>query len=144
MATRGRGDASGRIATVRKHASGVRAQATAALLVGERPAVVARDLGIPEGTVRSWKHRIKTGKSATLKKGYVGGLLMEHLRAMLRSLTEQSRMMRDAGFLKEIPAGELAVFFGMLFDRTMRMLELAPAFGIGDGSTKQEEMQHER
>ena len=114
-----------------RHAPDVRARATAALLMGERPAAVARDLGLPEGTVRSWKHRIKTGKSATLKKGDFGGLLMEHLLAMMSSLIEQSRVMRDPEVVKGIPARELAVFFGILFDRTMRMLELAPAF-LGD------------
>lgn len=110
-----------------RHGADVRARATAALLVGERPAVVARNLGVPEGTVRSWKYRLKNGGVATLKKGNFGGLLMEHLRAMLRSLIEQSRMMQDPGLLKGIPPGELAVLFGTLFDRTMRMLEVSRA-----------------
>ena len=109
-----------------RHAPDVRARATAALLLGDRPAAVARSLGVPEGTVRSWKHRIKTGSDATLKKGDFGGLLMEHLRAMLRSLIEQSRLMRDPEMLREIPGRELAIVFGMLFDRTMRMLEMVP------------------
>ncbi len=33
--------------------------------------------------------------------------------------------------LRGMRAGEAAVFFGTLFDRTMRMLELAPAL-LGD------------
>ena len=110
-----------------KHSPDVRARATAALLVGERPAAVARNLGVPEGTVRSWKHRIKIGKSATLKKGEFGGLLFEHLKAMLRSLIAQARHLADTDLLRKIPAGELAVLFGTLFDRTMRVLEMAPA-----------------
>ena len=112
--------------TKAKHPPDARAKATAALLVGERPATVARALGIPEGTVRSWKYRIKNGKSATLKKGDFGGLLMDHLRAMLRSLIEQSRLMQDPEFLEKIPARELAVLFGTLFDRTMRIMEVLP------------------
>jgi transposase-like protein len=111
-----------------RHSPDIRARATAALLVGERPAVVARDLGVPEGTVRSWKHRIKNGSYATLKKAGFGGLLMDHLEAMLRSLIGQSRAMREPRFLEQMPADELAVLFGTLFDRTMRMLDLAPAF----------------
>lgn len=58
---------------------------------------------------------------------------MEHLLAMLRSLIEQSRMMRDPGMLEKMPAGKLALFFGILFDRTIRMLELLPALQGGRG-----------
>ena len=134
---RGRGRRHGGMTTMEKpkarHAPDVRARATAALLVGGRPAAVARDLGVPEGTVRSWKHRIKNGQSATLKKGEFGGLLMEHLRAMMVSLIEQSRMLQDPKVLREIPAGQAAVLFGTLFDRTMRMLEMLPAVDrLGD------------
>ncbi len=50
------------------HSSETRARALAALLVGERPAVISRDLGVPEGTVRSWKCRLKKRPDATLKK----------------------------------------------------------------------------
>jgi hypothetical protein len=125
--------------TASRHSASVRAKATAALLVGERPAAVARDLGIPEGTVRSWKHRLKKGRSATLKKGDFGPLLMEHLLATLRSLIEQSRRLQDPKVLREIPTRELAVLFGTLFDRTMRMLEMVPAVarlgGRGEGAS---------
>ena len=48
------------------------ARGIAALLYGERSAVVARGLGVPEGTVRSWKHRTKRRRIATLKKGTSG------------------------------------------------------------------------
>ena len=99
----------------------------AALLVGERPAAVARDLGVPEGTVRSWKHRLKKGRVATLKKGAFGGLLLEHLEGLLRSLISQSEHLREPGVLRAMRAKERAILFGVLFDRTMRMLELAPA-----------------
>lgn len=34
----------------------LRARGLAALLVGDRPAAVARAADVPEGTVRSWKH----------------------------------------------------------------------------------------
>jgi hypothetical protein len=47
----------------RKNGAALRVQGVAALLCGERPAVVARELGVPEGTVRSWKHRAKTAVS---------------------------------------------------------------------------------
>ena len=110
----------------RKNGAALRVQGVAALLCGERPAVVARELGVPEGTVRSWKHRTKNRGIATLKKGDFGALLSEHLEALIRSLLAQSREL--SGRWSEMGAGDLALAFGLLFDRTMRMLELAPAF----------------
>ena len=104
-----------------------KAAAMAALLVGGRVREVARDFGVPEGTVKSWRYRLKNGRVATLKKGEFGGLLLEHLDALLRSLTERSGHLSDPDVLRGMRAGEAAVFFGALFDRTMRMLELAPA-----------------
>jgi hypothetical protein len=106
----------------------------AALLAGERPAVVSRDLGVPGGTVRSWKHRLKNGTVATLKKGDFGKLLLEHLEASLRSLITQAERLADPGVLEGMRAGELAIFFGAHFDRTLRILELAPSiFGAPRG-----------
>ena len=105
----------------------MRARGLAALLVGDRPAAVARALGVPEGTVRSWKHRLKRGQIATLKKGAFVGLVGEYLEAALRSLIAQSRHLSDPRVMREIRAGDLAVLFGTLFDRTLRALELREA-----------------
>jgi transposase len=105
-----------------RDAAELRARGTAALLCGERPVVVARDLGVPEGTVRSWKHRAKNRGIATLKKGDFGVLLTKHLEALIHSLLAQSREL--SGRWSEVGAGDLAITFGVLFDRTMRMLEL--------------------
>ena len=106
----------------RKDAADLRARGIAALMCRERPAFVARDLGVPEGTVRSWKYRAKNRGIATLKKGDFGTLLTTHLEALIRSLLAQSREL--SGRWSEMGAGELALTFGLLFDRTLRMLEL--------------------
>jgi hypothetical protein len=105
-----------------RNAAELRARGIAALLCGERPAVVARDLGVPEGTARSWKHRAKKRDIATLKKGDFGVLLSAQLETLLRSLLVQSRELSSCWY--EMGAGELALAFGSLFDRTLRMLEL--------------------
>ena len=62
----------GEILVSGRNAAELRAKGIAALLCGERPAVVARDLRVPEGTARSWKHRAKNRGIATLKKGTSG------------------------------------------------------------------------
>ena len=105
-----------------RDAASLRARGIAPLLCGERPAAVARDLGVPEGTVRSWKHRTKGRGIATLKKGDSGALLTAHLEALIRSLMAQSRELSVRW--SELGAGDLALTFGLLFDRTLRMLEL--------------------
>jgi hypothetical protein len=83
---------------------------------------VAKDLGAPEGTVRSWKHRAKYRGIATPKKGNFAALLNSHLEALIRSLLAQSREL--SGRWSEMGAGELALAFGLLFDRTLRMMEI--------------------
>ncbi len=67
------------------------------------------------------------------KRGSIafGGLLMEHLEASLRSLIAQSKQMADPEWIRRQPAGDLAILFGVLTDRTMRILELVPVF-LGD------------
>jgi transposase-like protein len=109
-----------------------KARAIAALLVGGRPRVVAREHGIPESTVTTWRHRLKTGKLRHEKKGGhrsdFGELLMECLEASLRSSIAQARQMQDPEWIRRQPAGELAVLFGIVFDGTLRTIELLPAF----------------
>jgi transposase-like protein len=112
-----------------------KAQAIASLLVGERPRVVAREYGIPESTVTTWRHRLKNGRLRHEKKdgepspgGSPGGLLLDYLGTLLRGLVADSERLADPDALREIPPGQLAVIYGTLFDRTLRVLELAPAF----------------
>jgi transposase len=108
-----------------RDAASLRARGIAALICGERPAAVARDLRVPEGTVRSWKHRTKNRGIATLKKGNFGALLTTHLETLIRSLMVDSDEL--SGRCSELGAHEMAITFGVLFDRTLRMIELHEA-----------------
>lgn len=110
--------------SARTYSKKTKASALAALLTGERPAVVARAFGVPEGTVRSWKHRLKTGGVATLKKGELDEMLFEYLEATLRSLVAEASHLVEGDRFREMRADELGIFFGVLFDRTFRMLEM--------------------
>ena len=104
-----------------------KAAAMAALLAGGRVRQVALEHDVPKGTVKCWRYRLKYGRVATLKKGALGGLMLEHLDAPLCALVAQSRHLSDPERLREMRAGELAVLFGTLCDRMTRALELAPA-----------------
>lgn len=59
--------------------------------------------------------------------------MLEHLEASLRSLIAQSKRLAGPEVLREIPAGELAIVHGTLFDRTVRMLKLSEAFREPEG-----------
>ena len=115
----------------------VKARAITALLVGGRPRVVAREYGIPESTVTTWRWRLKHGKLRHEKKDggltLFGELLLNHLETSLRALISQSERLSRPAVLKEMRAGELGVFFGVVFDRTMRITELLPALGDSRG-----------
>ena len=71
-------------------------------------------------------------KTETRKKGGgatpFGALLLVHLETTLRSLIAQAEHLSEPAVLRAMGAGDLAVLFGTMFDRTMRALELAPAF----------------
>lgn len=108
-----------------------KARAISALLLGGRPRVVAREHGIPESTVTTWRHRIMHGKLRHEKKGgrtQLGGLLTEALEASLRSLAAQSERMADPAWIRRQGVREMAILHGTLFDATLRALELLPGF----------------
>jgi transposase-like protein len=115
----------------------VKARAITALLVGERPRIVAREYGIPESTVTTWRHRLKNGKLRHKKKDggltLFGELLVEHLEASLRSLIAKTEHLAEPALLREMGAHRLAVLYGSLFDQTIRMLELLLGSRSGRG-----------
>lgn len=110
-----------------------KAAALAALLVGGRVCVVAREHDIPLNTVKTWRRRLRTGQLKPEKKGTgrgaavpLGPLLSKYLEASVRSLIAQSREFSNHERVREMNAGEVAIFHGTLFDQTMRTLELLP------------------
>lgn len=105
----------------------VKAQALAALLAGQTPSQVAATFGIPVGTLKSWKSRQQNGAGvatvATEKKERIGDLLLEYLEEGLTTLREQVKVFRDADWLKQQSASELAVLHGVIADKQIRLLE---------------------
>jgi hypothetical protein len=60
--------------------------------------------------------------------GEPGGFLLDYLKTLLGTLAADSERLADPDLVRKIPAGQLAITYGTLFDRTLRVLELAPAF----------------
>lgn len=113
----------------RTYSAQKKAAAIAALLVGGRVCVVAREHGIPENTIKTWRRRLRTGELKPEKKRAgvgvsLGPLLYEYLEALITSLISQSQELVSSDRFREMDAGETAIFYGTLLDQTMRMLEL--------------------
>lgn len=124
------------------HSAEVRAQAIAAMLAGEAPASVAERLGVPLGTVKSWRSRdaqalVNSGAAvatdATPKRDELGRLVSEYLRESLRALRAQSELFADAEWLKKQSAAELAILHGVLNDKVVRILSALRNNEGGDG-----------
>lgn len=110
----------------------IKAQALAALLAGQSFSEVARQMGVPIGTLKSWKQRnadaldaavAVDATSATAKKERIGALLLDYAIATLETLKAQQKVFADEAWLREQSAGEVAVLHGVAFDKVVRLLE---------------------
>jgi transposase-like protein len=105
----------------------VKAQALAALLAGQAAGDVSRQLGVPIGTLHSWKSRQRHGESlaslASDSRARIGALLLEYLEATLETLKAQQVMFRDSEWLRKQSAAEVATLHGISIDKALRLLE---------------------
>ena len=120
----------------REYDPATKAAVMAALLAGQGTTEVAATYSVPEGTVKSWRARMKPGgetdvsKVATEKREEIGSLLIDYLHANLTTLRAQNVVFADAAWLKTQDAGELAVLHGVMTDKAIRLLEALG--GVGD------------
>ncbi len=106
-----------------------RAACMAALLTGQGIGEIAAQYKVPEGTLKSWRARMKPGEGtqvaavASQKRDEIGGLLIEYLYENLQTLKAQAVVFRDPDWLKKQSADELAVLHGVMTDKSIRLLE---------------------
>jgi len=116
----------------------IKAQALAALLAGQAPALVAATFGIPVGTLKSWKSRQLSGGGvatvATEKRERIGELLLEYLVVTLETLKAQQVAFRDVEWLKKQSAAEAATLHGVSVDKAVRLLEALADAPDGDAA----------
>ena len=111
----------------------------AALLTGQSVGAIADQYHLPRGTVSSWKNRATGLQSVAdvadtaTQKREIGNLVLEYLRANLETLHNQVRLFGNEEWLRQQPAGEVAVLHGILTDKAIRLLEaLASSQGEGE------------
>lgn len=113
-----------------KYSPETKAAAMAALLAGQAVASIASEYHIPEGTLHSWKNRQKSEPLASLaseKKEEIGDMIVEYLRASLKSLKAQVEHFGNKDWLTTQDADALAVLHGVQTDKAIRLLEAIAA-----------------
>jgi transposase-like protein len=119
-----------------KHSDETRSQALAALLEGQGIAEVARKYDLPHSTVRDIKKSIRTKEFAKVrakKEESLSGLIEGHLQASLKAATNIANQASNADWLNKQDADKLGVFYGIVTDKSVRILEAAEAAqGAGD------------
>lgn len=100
-----------------------------ALLAGQSVSEVADKYRIPAGTVKSWKNRQKDTPVATVateKRQRIGDLILEGLEAQLTATKAMADVFADKDWIKKQTASEIAILFGVISDKTYRILEALP------------------
>ena len=102
------------------------------LLEGQSINVVAKKYNLPRGTVASWATRERNamrGDDSMLngdQRERVGHLVIDNVEAMLETTKKILNVCQDEEWLREQSATEIGVLFGIISDKTYRLLEALP------------------
>lgn len=116
----------------REYSDEIKAQVMAALLTGQSINSVAAKFKIPKGTVSGWARRASDGVSselatvATQKREKIGDLIIDNLETEMETTKVMQNVFQDTDWLKKQSASELAVLYGVIKDKTFRVLEALP------------------
>ena len=107
-----------------KYDDTIRAEALRRLLSGGSMRSIAKGLGISKTVIVSW--RDKTGLSVEAvspqKKEDLGALVERLLDKNLRGLGAIADLARDPAWLKRQKSSDIAIFYGVLADKSVRIL----------------------
>lgn len=123
----------------REHDEQTKAAVMAALLTGQSVYAAARDFKIPIGTVKRWsadaKEKLQPVRNQ--KQERIGDLLIDNVEAALETTREILNVVKDPKWLRRQEASEIGVLYGIIQDKTFRILEALPDSepGQGDGSS---------
>ena len=124
----------------REYSPEVKAAVIAALLSGQAIDYVAKKYAIPEGTIKAWKSRtvkpIRSGVATVTTQRdeeEIAELLLQLMRAELRSLIAIAEHVTDRKWLSRQGAEQIGVLKGVTHDKVFRMIE-----ALGDDSAGSE------
>jgi transposase-like protein len=107
----------------------IKAAAMAALLAGQSISTVAEKYKIPRGTVAAWAGRERGAMRSETDSGQrerIGELIVDNIEAMLETTKEMLHVLRNEKWIEKQAASEIAVLFGVIADKTYRLLEALP------------------
>ena len=103
-----------------------KAAALAALATGDSLNGVARRMGIPKTTLIRWRDVAgvpRPDQTGLQKKQELGEQLFGYLQESITTLGFLVRFTRDESWLKKQSAADVAVLYGVLADKTVRILQ---------------------
>lgn len=118
-----------------KHSDETRSAALAALLEGQGVAEVARKYKLPKSTVTDIKRHIDSEEFAQVrskKQDSLAELIEGHLSASLQAATNIASQTANADWRNKQDADKLGVFYGILTDKSVRILEAAENAQVND------------
>lgn len=116
----------------REYSDETKAQVMAALLAGQSINATAAQFQIPKGTVSGWARRAGQGINselatvATQKRERIGHLIIDNLEAEMEATKAMTNVFKDEQWLRKQEASQLAVLYGVIKDKTHRVLEALP------------------
>jgi transposase-like protein len=117
------------------HDEATKAAVMAALLTGQSINYVAKEYKIPRGTVASWSRELQRDHTVSYeKRERIGELIIDNVEAELRTMIAMQNVFTDEKWLKRQRASELAVLYGVIKDKNMRVLEALPNASDGPDS----------
>ncbi len=118
------------------HDDGTRAAVLAALLAGQGVSELAREHQLSRSTIINWRDAAGIGSTPVQpqKKGEISDLVTDLLREVLTTLQLQAVEFRDPEWLKKQGAADVAVLFGVVADKGLRLLSAIEPVEPGEDS----------
>jgi transposase-like protein len=123
----------------RAHSDETRAAVIAALLEGQGVTQIAEAFALPKATVSRIKNELapeQLEQVGTEKRERIEDLVETHLRESLNACAAIARHAANPRWLSRQNAADVAVLYGVLTDKSIRILEAAQA---ADGSSLETE-----
>jgi hypothetical protein len=106
-----------------QHSAEFKGRVLAAVVAGTSVLQIAKEFNIAPSTVRTW--RAAAGITPVVdaeKKRDLGVQIGDYLSTGLEALTAQLRVFSDPDWIKNQPAGDLAILHGVISDKLVRVL----------------------
>lgn len=104
-----------------------KAAVMSALLTGQSINYVAREYKLPRGTVAQWSRDLSRVRTGTYeKRERIGQLIIDNVEAEFETMIAMQDVFTNEEWLKKQSASELAVLYGVIKDKAIRVLEALP------------------